>query len=336
MESAIQTSLEGLLDALRGKIQEAQRQCVEETAKQLGVARESALTALESEASEKSASYREQLQAALLEMHAQQTTEMGTEIQASLQGLLESLHVKIQTTEERCVEETEKQLAVLRESTLSLLEGEAAEKSASYREQLRASLLETQERQTREMESGIQATFEGLLESLRARIESSAGEAAARVAAEVRNGADQALQELPERLSKSVEMAVFVVKEWEQQARTELEAHSRRLLEAFEKRLDDVSAAARKRQRSEAEAFKSMLQNFLDHAEALSAESGQAKAAIREESTQAPSRPAQPSAEPSTPALENLLEKQRRIIEDTLGAFRSRLSQTLAGTTSKR
>jgi hypothetical protein len=336
IEAAIQASLEGLLDALRGKIQEAQRQCVEEAEKQLGAVRESALTALESEASEKSASYREQLQAALLEMHAQQTTKMGTEIQASLQGLLESLHVKIQTTEERCVEETEKQLAVLRESTLSLLEGEAAEKSASYRDQLRASLLETQERQTREMESGIQASFEGLLESLRARIESSAGEAAARVAAEVRNGADQALQELPERLSKSVEMAVFVVKEWEQQTRTELEAHSRRLLEAFEKRLDDVSAAARKRQRSEAEAFKSMLQNFLDHAEALSAESGQAKTAVREESTPAPSRPAQPSAEPSTPALENLLEKQRRIIEDTLGAFRSRLSQTLAGTTSKR
>ena len=335
IETAIQASLEGLLDALRGKIQEAQRQCVEEAEKQLGVVRESAVTALESEASEKSASYREQLQAALLEMHAQQTTKIGTEIQASLQGLLESLHIKIQTTEERCVEETEKQLAVLRESTLSLLEGEAAEKSASYREQLRASLLETQERQTREMESGIQATFEGLLESLRARIESSAGEAAARVAAEVRNGADQALQELPERLSKSVEMAVFVVKEWEQQTRTELEAHSRRLLEAFEKRLDDVSAAARKRQRSEAEAFKSMLQNFLDHAEALSAESGQAKTAVREEPTQAPSRPAQPSAEPSTPALENLLEKQRRIIEDTLGAFRAKLSQTLASPTPK-
>jgi hypothetical protein len=336
MEGAIQASLEGILDALRGKIQQAQRQCVEETEKRLSVMRDSALTALESEATEKSASHQERLWAALQEMHAQQTREMGTEIQASLQGLLESLHVKIQTTEERCVEETEKQLAALRESTLSLLEGEAAEKSASYREQLRASLLETQERQTRDMESGVQASFEGLLESLRARIESSAGEAAARVADEVRNGADQALRDLPERLSKSVEMAVFVVKEWEQQTRTELEAHSRRLLEAFDKRLDDVSAAARKRQRSEAEAFKSMLQNFLDHAGALSAESGQAKAADREESARPPSRPAQPSAEPSTPALENLLEKQRRIIEDTLGAFRSRLSQTLAGTTSKR
>jgi hypothetical protein len=336
MEEGIQASLEVLLETLRGRIQETQGQCMEETAKQLSAARESALTALESEATEKSASYQEQLRAALLEMHAQQTTEMGTEIQASLQGLLESLQVKIQTTEEHCVAETAKQLAVLRESTLSLLESEAAEKSASYREQLRATLVDTQAQQTKEVERGIQATFEPLLQSLRARIESTAEEAAARLAAEVRNGADQALQELPERLSQSVEMAVFVVKEWEQQTRTELDVHSRRLLEAFEKRIEALSAAAQMRQRSEAEAFKSLLQNFLNHAEALSAESSQAKAAVPFESAEAPSRPAQPSAEPSTPALENLLEKQRKIIEDTLGAFRSKLSQTLAGTTSKR
>jgi hypothetical protein len=336
MEAGIQASLEGLLEALRGKIQETQGRCVEETQRQLSAARESALSSLESEATEKSALYQEQLRAALVEMQAQQTREMGTGIQASLQGLLESLHVKVQTIEEHCVEETAKQLAVLRESTLSLLESEAAEKSATYREQLRAALVETQSQQLKEMERGIQATVEGLLESLRERIESTAEETAARVAAEVRNGADQALQELPERLSKSVEMAVFVVKEWEQQTRTELEAHARRLLEAFEKRLDASSAAAQKRQRSEAEAFKSMLQNFLDHAEALSAESTQAKAAARVEFTEAPSRPAQPSAEPSTPALENLMEKQRKIIEDTLGAFRFKLSQTLASTTSKR
>ena len=336
METAIQASLEGLLDALREKIQRGPKTVRGGDREAVKCGAGISLDRAGERSLGEVGILPGTTAAALQEMHAQQTREMGTEIQASLQGLLESLHVKIQTTEERCVEETEKQLAVLRESTLRLLEGEAAEKSASYREQLRASLLETQERQTREMESGIQATFEGLLESLRVRIESSAGEAAARVAAEVRNGADQALRELPERLSKSIEMAVFVVKEWEQQTRTELEGHSRRLLEAFEKRLDDVSVAAQKRQRSEAEAFKSMLQNFLSHAEALSAESGQAKAAVREESTQAPSRPARPSAEPSTPALENLLEKQRRIIEDTLGAFRSRLSQTLAGTTSKR
>jgi len=332
MEAGIQASLEGLLEALRGNIQEAQKQCVEETEKQLGTVRESVLTALESEASEKSASYRDQLRTALVEMQAQQTREIGTGIQASLQGLLESLHVKVQTTEEHCVEETKKQLAVLRESTLKRLESEAAELSAAYRDQLRAALVETQEQQTQELERGIQATFE----RLRARIESMAEETAAQVAAEVRDGADQALQELPEQLSKSVEMAVSVVKEWEQQTRTELEVHAGRLLEVFEKRLEASSVAAQKRQRNEAEAFKSMLQNILNHAEVLSAENSQAKEAVREESAEAPSRPTQPSAEPSTPALENLLQKQRKIIEETLGAFRSKLSQTLAGTASRR
>ena len=240
----------------------------------------------------------------------------GDEAAARLQGARQTLELSLKKAEE----------------SLPHL----ASESASYREHLRAALVETQSQQLKEMERGIQATVEGLLESLRERIESTAEETAARLAAEVRNGADRALQELPERFSKSVEMAVFVVKEWEQQTRTELEAHAHRLLEAFEKRLDASSPAAQKRQHSEAEAFKSMLHNFLDHAEALSAESTQAKAAARVESTEALSRPAQPSAEVPTPALEKLMEKQRKIIEDTLGAFRSKLSQNLAGTTSRR
>ena len=61
------------------------------------------MTALESEASEKSTSYREQLRAALAEMQAQQTKEMETAIQASLEGLLETLHAKIHETQEQSV-----------------------------------------------------------------------------------------------------------------------------------------------------------------------------------------------------------------------------------------
>jgi hypothetical protein len=256
------------------------------------------LSSLESEAAEKSASYREQLRAALLEMQAQQTREMGTGMQASLQGLLESLRVKIQSTEEQCVEETQKQLAAVRETTLSSLESEAAEKSASYREQLRAALLEVQAQQTKEMETGIQASFEGLLESLR-----------------------------------------IGSREWEEQAKTELEAHSRQLVELFEKRLEALSATARERQLSEAEAFRGVFQSWLSQAarllEGLATDAGHAKAPVREESAEPPSRPPQPSTEPSRPAFEDLLEKQRRIIKDAFGALRSRLSQTLASPTPK-
>ena len=339
METGIQASLEGLLESLRAKTQSTEEVCVEETEKQLAAVRQSTLSALESEAAEKSASYCEQLQATLLEMQAQQTKALGAGIQASLQGLLESLRVKIQSTEEQCVEETQKQLAAVRQSTLALLESEAVEKSASYREQLRTALLETQAEQMKEMETGIQGISQGLLQSLHAKIQVAADEAAAQVAAEVRSNAEQALQELPDRLYKSVGMVATVAKEWEEQAKTELEAHLHQLVEVFEKRLEELSAAAQERQRSDAEAFKVLLQRRLNQAarlfEGLATEAGRTKAADREEAGAPPSPPPQPSKETSPPVLEPLLEKQRRIVEDALGAFRSRLSQTLSGQTPK-
>jgi len=335
MEALIQASLEALLESLRAKIQSTEAACVEETEKQLGAVRQSALASLESDAAEKSASYREQLRATLLEVQAQQTKEMGAGIQASLQGLLESLHIKVQSTEEQCVEETEKQLAAARQSTLALLESEAVEKLASYREQLRTALRETQAEQMKEMETGIQGISQSLLQSLHAKIQLAADEAASRVAAEVRSSAEHALQELPDRLNKSVGMVALVAKEWEEQAKTDLEAHSRQLLEVFEKRLEALGAAAQERQRNDAEAFKALLQSRLNQAarlfEGLATEAGKAKAAERKEAGEPPSQPPQPSKETSPPVLEPLLEKQRRIVEDALGAFRSRLSQTLSG-----
>jgi uncharacterized protein YqgV (UPF0045/DUF77 family) len=339
VETGILASLEALLESLRAKIQSTEEACVKETEQQLGAVRQSALASLESEAAEKSASYREQLRAALQEMQAQQTKALGVGIQASLQGLLESLRVKVQLTEEQCVEETQQQLGAVRQSALALLESEAVEKSASYREQLRAALQETQAQQMKEMETGIQGISQGLLQSLQAKIQLAADEAAARVAAEVKSSADQALQELPDRIYKGVGVAALAAKEWEEQAKTELEAHLRQLLEVFEKRFEALSAAAQERQRSDAEAFKGMLQSRLNQAarlfDGLATEAGQAKPADREESGEPPLPSPQPSKDTGSAALEPLLEKQRRIVEDALSAFRSRLSQTLTGQTPK-
>jgi hypothetical protein len=332
MEAGIQASLEALLESLRGTIQTTKDQCVEETQKQLAAVRESTLASLEAEAAEKSASHQEQLRTALLEMQSQQTREIGTEFQASLQSLLESLHVRIQSTEEQCVGETQKQLAALRQTTLATLESEAAEKSASYREQLRAALVEMQAQQTKEMETGLQTSLQGLFESLRARIQSTADEAAARGSAEITSSAEQALHEIPDRLSKAVGIAALISREWAEQAKTELEAHSRELLEVFEKRLEASSAAAQKRQRSEAEAFKGMLQNFLKQAEGLPAEVSKAKAEAREEPGEPPSPSPRPPSHPSPTSLESPAERQRRIIEEAMHKFRS----ALAGQAPKR
>ena len=330
---------EDTLELLKAGLQSAHDQCVEETQKQLAAVRQSTLAALEGEAAEKSAAYREQLQAALVEMQAQQTKAMEAGIQASLEGLLESLRGKIQATEAECVEETQKQLAAVRQSTLVALEGEAAEKSAAYREQLQAALVEAQAQQTKAMEAEIQASLDGLLESLRAKIQSTADEAAARVALELRSSADQALQELPDQLYNSIGKAALVAKEWEEQAKADLEAHSRQLLEDFEKQLEALSAAARERQRSDAEALKGVLQSLNQAArllEGLTTDVGQAKGAAHEQAAELPSRSTRPPIESPPLALEPLLEKQHQIIEEAMSSFRAKLKQILGGQTSKK
>jgi exonuclease VII large subunit len=130
-----------------------------------------------------------------------------------------------------------------------------------------------------------------------------------------------------------------VAKEWEEQAKADLEAHSRQLLEDFEKQLEALSAAARERQRSDAEAFKGVLQSRLNQAarllEGLTTDVGQAKGVAHEQSTEPPSRSPRPPLESPQLALEPLLEKQRQIIEEALGSFRAKLKQSLGGHTSK-
>jgi cytochrome c556 len=134
-------------------------------------------------------------------------------------------------------------------------------------------------------------------------------------------------------------MAALVAKEWEEQAKTHLEAHSRQLLEVFQKQLEALTAAAQERQRSDAEALRSSLRDRLAQAarlfEGLETEAGQSKGAAREESWNSPSQSLQPSRDHLRPIPEPLVEKQQRIIEEALAAFRSRLNQILADHTPK-
>jgi ElaB/YqjD/DUF883 family membrane-anchored ribosome-binding protein len=246
---------------------------------------------------------------------------------------LELLKEGLRSAQQQCVDETQGQLAAARESTLTSLESEAEVNLASLRERLHTTLLEMQAHQTNEMEKGIETSLQGLLDSLRTQIRLTADESAARVMAEVRSRAEQALQELPDRLYKSVGMAALVAKEWEEQAKTHLEAHLSHVLEVFQKQLEGLIVAAQEQQRSDAEALKVSLQSRLHQAarlfEGVEADAGQTKGA-REESRNSSSQSLRASRDPLQPALDPLVEKQQRIIEEALSAFRSRLSRILA------
>ncbi len=247
---------------------------------------------------------------------------------------LELLKEGLRSAQQQCVDETQRQLAAARESTLTSLESEAGVNLASFRERLHTTLREMQAQQTKEMEKEVQTSLQGLLESLRTQVRLTADESAARVTAEVRSRAEQALQELPDRLYKGVGMAALVAKEWEEQAKTHLEAHLSRVVEVFQKQLEGLTMAAQERQRSDAEALKGLLQSRLHQAARLfeggEADAGRSKGAAREESRNSPSQSPQASRDPLRPDRDPLVEKQQRIIEEALSTFRSKLRQILA------
>lgn len=330
-----QASLQSHLELLQTRSQLAQEGCFEEIEKQLAAARQSTLNSLEGEAEAKSASVLEQFRSTLVEMQAQQTAEMETGIQDRLQGIEESLQARTQLMKDQYVEDIEKQLAAVRQSNLSSLESEAEAKSATLLEQLRATLLDMQAQQTKEMETATQSGLQRLVESLQAEIRLTADEATAHLTAEIRNCADQALKEIPERLYKGVGMAALVAKEWEEQAKTHLEAHSRRLVEVFAKQLEALNEAARERQRNDAEAIKSSLRSRLDQAarlfEGLAPGNIQAEDSAGEMAGDSPTEPPPPPEVGSLPIVELPVEEHRPSVEEALGDFRSKLNQIITG-----
>jgi hypothetical protein len=247
---------------------------------------------------------------------------------------LELLKEGLRSAQQQCVDETQRQLAAARESTLISLESEAGVSLASFRERLHTTLREMQAQQTKEMEKEIQTSLQGHLESLRTQVRLTADESAVRVTAEVRSRAEQALQELPDRLYKAVGMAALVAKEWEEQAKTHLEAHLSHVVEVFQKQLEGLTMAAQERQRSDADALKGLLQSRLHQAARLfeggEADADQSKGVAREESRHSPFQSPRASRDPLHPDLDPLVEKQQRIIEEALSTFRSKLRQILA------
>jgi hypothetical protein len=190
-----------------------------------------------------------------------------------------------QTLELNLKKATEECLPRLADESASVLEKFRAETQA-LAAQLQSEV-ESTAREFSEKASGDISDLQGLLESLRTQIHLTAEESAARVTAEVRSRAEQALQELPDRLYKGVGMAALVAKEWEEQAKTHLEVHLSHMLEVFQKQLEGLTMAAQERQRSDAAALEGLLQSRLHQAarlfEGVEADTDQSKGVAREE-----------------------------------------------------
>ena len=345
------------LQAARQTLEAGMEKTVEECLPRLAGESASVLEKFRGEARAQAIQLQSQMESSAREFSERARREISDKLEGAVEGALELvardfnkqaedslelLKEGVRSAQARCLEDMQKQLAAARQLALTALECEVGAKSASFREQLHTTLRDMLEQQTGQIETAIQTSLQNLLQSLGARIQASADEAAARVTAEVRNRAEEALQGLADRLYKGVGTAALLAKEWEEQAKTHLEAHARQLLDAFPKELEAVTAAVHERQREELEAMQGLLRNRLKQAarlfEDLETDAGPAQETPREpaprEESANPSLPSSPPPEsPSPPDLEPLLEKQQRIIEEALAAFRSRLSQILAGQT---
>jgi hypothetical protein len=345
------------LQAARQTLEASLEKTVEECLPRLAGESASVLEKFRAEAQARATQLQSQMESSAREFSEKARREISDKLEGAVEGALELvardfnkqaedslelLKEGIRSAQARCLEDMQKQLSAARQVTLTALECEVGAKSASFREQLHTTLREMLEQQTSEIEAGIQTSLQNLLQSLGERIQASAEESAARVTTEVRNRAEEAMQGLADRLYKGVGTAALLAKEWEEQSKTHLEAHARQLLEVFPKELEALTAAAQQRQRNELEAVQSLFRDRLKQAarlfEHLETEASPPEEAPRaqappEESANPPLQSFPPPATLSPPDLEPLLEKQQRIIEEALAAFRSRLSQILAGQT---
>jgi hypothetical protein len=135
-------------------------------------------------------------------------------------------------------------------------------------------------------------------------------------------------------------MAALVAKEWEEQAKTHLEARVSDLLEGFQKQLEALALAAQERARNDAEALQGLLQNRLHQAARLfeykNGDAGQSPGMAQEESKNSPFESPRASQDPLRPELEPpLVEKQQSAFEEALDDFRSGLNRILADHPSK-
>jgi ElaB/YqjD/DUF883 family membrane-anchored ribosome-binding protein len=335
------------LEAARRTLEPSSKKAADECLQQLGEESASVLEKFRAEAQALAAQLQSEVKSTARESSEKASGDISERLEGAVEGALElvardfnkqaedaldMLKEGLRSARQQCVEETQRQLAAARESTLAALESEAGVSLASFRERLHSTLLEMQAQQTKEMERAIQTSLQSLLESLSNQLRSTADESAARVMAEVRSKVEQALQDLQGRLYKSVGMAALVAKEWEEQAKTHLEAHLSNLLEGFRKQLEALATAAQERARSDAEAFQGLLQNRLQQAARLfeykNGDAGQSTEMAHEESKDSPFQSPQASQDPLQPDLEPpLVEKQQSAFEEALDDFRSGLDR---------
>ena len=256
------------------------------------------------------------------------------EVRKQVHDALEMLSEQLVTSEKGSVAKTKQQLDALTEGALAFLTREAQASREAFRDQLRKTLQEFQDRHAHDVDAQLQTTLEKQRGAFLRRVQEEAESSSQRAAAQLKTKAEQIAQETSDMMFKQVGVAVVAARDWAEGTRALLEARFQKSCDTFQKQMEDASKVALEKHRTElgtlAEGLHDRLQRaaHLFQATETVVETRVPKAAEDFPQTFSSQRPRSVEEE-----LEVLVmqwkAKQEQAVRDAEEAFRRRLAEIL-------
>jgi hypothetical protein len=240
---------------------------------------------------------------------------------------------KLAASGEAMVGETAKQLSAMTRFTLESLSQEAHAASEECRAQARRTLEEFGQRGLKELEAQFQRAGEKHRENMLRQLQREADDSSERALTQIRNRSEQVAKEASDTVYKQVGVGAVVLKDWADQARTQLESSLQRSAEAFEKRIAELSQITLDKHRQGSEVLVEDLRARLQQAARIFQDPGAEKfeAASAKPPEAATSVPTNPKPGTDADPVERLKKSQEQAVNEAAEAFRKRLADMLAG-----
>jgi hypothetical protein len=187
-------------------------------------------------------------------------------LQTQADDTLEQVADRLKTLGKESQEETEKQLGMLARSTRETLTQEARVLAQGSREELRRAAQEAQAQSLQELETHLQQGAEKQREAYLKQFQREVDQSCERGVADLRDRVQRAALEASEKVYKHVGLVAFMMKEWADQAKLNLDTCLQGALESFEKQRAELFQEALEKHRQESAALSEDLRSRLQQA----------------------------------------------------------------------
>lgn len=195
-------------------------------------------------------------------------------LQRQADDALEQVVRQLRSREQEFLEETEKQLTALARSARETLARETSLLLEESRGQFRQAVQELQARSARELEAQLQKAAGEQCAALLKQFQRELDDSRERGVADVRTKVQEAAQEASEKVYKQVGVMALMMKEWEERARSTLDACLQEAVETFRKQSVEVSQGTLEKHRQESEGMLDDVRSRLQQAVRILADTG--------------------------------------------------------------